>query len=253
MASFEIAIVFLLGLILGSFSSALIYRIPLGISWTSKRSACVTCQKSLGFFDLIPVMSWLINGGKCSACGHKVSARYPILEIAHGVAALVIYAVFGLSLEFWFILTALPILSALLVIDLDHMILPNTLVGILTGLGLVRLFLPLVMGQGSEWSFVYDHLLAAFAFAGLSWFLGWFLSRILKKDALGFGDVKFFFAAGLWLGLQMMPYFLIASGLLGVAFAIFWKVIWKKDVFPFGPSLIMSLFLLLILQNALAI
>lgn len=87
-------------------------------------------------------------------------------------------------------------------------------------------------------------------YAGIVWILGVAVQHILKRDALGFGDVKFFAVAGLWLGAGMLPVFLILSGILGCAFGIFWKKIKQKDIFPFGPALILALYAGILLSAA---
>ena len=76
------------------------------------------------------------------------------------------------------------------------------------------------------------------------------MTKILKKDALGFGDVKFFAAAGIWLGIFQLPAFMMLSGALGILFAIAWKIVKKEDVFPFGPALILGFFALLFFDGS---
>ena len=239
----EIFFVTIIGLVLGSFSSALIYRIPRKMDWTRQRSFCPSCEKKLKIADLIPIFSWLAAGGKCG-CGARISGKYPLLELTHAVLLLCAYFVFGLNLEFLWIAAALPILISLLFIDLEFMILPNILVAILAASGLLRAcFLSFTGGDSL--------ILGQYVFAGLlygvfSWGLGWILTKALKKEALGFGDDKFFAAAGLWLGITPFPYFLMLSGFMGVFCGFLWQLTKKTSVFPFGPALIVSLYILLV-------
>jgi len=94
-------------------------------------------------------------------------------------------------------------------------------------------------------------LLGAAIFAFVSWALGFVLTKILKKDSLGFGDVKVFLVSGLWLGLYMLPYFMILSGVLAIIIGLFWRFHLKKQVFPFGPALITALYGLLLFEGSI--
>jgi len=135
---------------------------------------------------------------------------------------------------------ALPFLLALFFIDLEKMILPNQLVIIVFCIGLLRLFFLFPISD-------YVHyILSAFFYGAVIWGLALMTQYILKKEALGFGDVKFFVVSGLWLGFSLLPYFMILSGVLAVAFSLFWSKSGGGSVFPFGPSLIMSFYLLLL-------
>lgn len=244
----EICIVILIGLIAGSFSSALIYRVPLKLNWISERSACPKCNHNLGVFDLFPVVSWVFSGRKCRYCSTKIPARYPLLECFSAVACLGIYSVFGFSIESLICIASVPFLISLLMIDLEHFILPNQLVLAVFSLGSVRLGYAAFMGVS-----ILPYIYGAFFFAFLSWFIGFAMEKVLKKEALGFGDVKFFCVAGLWLGVEILPYFLMAAGILGVIFALIWQKINKSALFPFGPALIASLYILLLYKGVIIV
>ncbi len=259
----ELLIVIAAGLALGSFATAIIYRVPRNIPWafgaskkgepTADRSVCPSCKSILSPLDLFPVFSWLFLRGKCRQCEVPIPARYPLTELGVVLACLGAYAVFGFNIQLVFIMAAVPFLAALLVIDLDHMILPNQLVFITGAIGLARLLFVFFQDHFTSASveFVAMHIAAAFFYAALSWFLGWFLTKMLKKDSLGFGDVKFFAVAGLWLGFSNIASFLILSGLLGIVFSVIWQKVKKEAVFPFGPALITSLYVVLLLQGSL--
>lgn len=247
----EIFTVICLGLVLGSFATALIYRVPKKLPWGAERSACPECKTNLGALDLIPVLSWCLSGGKCRHCSNKISSRYPLTEIVSGILCLLIYLVYGLNISSLFLIACVPFLIALCVIDLKHMILPNQLVFILMAVGGARLGYLFYSGdnfQTAELLTVY--IAGAFAYGFISWFLGFVLTKVLKRNSLGFGDVKFFMVAGLWLGLNALPYFMILSGTLAIAFALGWRMAFKQDVFPFGPALILSFYSLLLLQGS---
>ncbi|MCC7304804.1 MAG: prepilin peptidase [Alphaproteobacteria bacterium] len=244
----EYLFVVVLGLVLGSFSTALVFRSPRGISWTgAARSACPHCNAVLKARDLVPLFSWIFLRGRCRACGQKISAEYPLTELASVLACLGIYWSFGLSFHAFLLFACIPFLLALLVVDIQHMILPDLLVTCLGGLGLLNLAGEIIFSNPVTFpGGALDSIAGAFGYGFLAWGLGWIMEKVLKKEALGFGDVKFFIVAGLWLGLSHLGLFCILSGLLGVLVAIIWKIAKKGPVFPFGPALILSLYFLLI-------
>tara|TARA_R110002095_G_scaffold147975_3_gene128070 strand:+ start:6444 stop:7226 length:783 start_codon:yes stop_codon:yes gene_type:complete len=247
----EIFVTFFLGLIMGSFSTALIYRVPRKLSWTVERSSCTNCKQNLRAYDLVPLFSWLSTMGRCRYCKASVSYSYPLIELVCVAMAFAIYCVFGFSIEALFALAAVPFLMALFVIDLRHMILPNQLVFILLVIGLARLFYFSISGVFTKAPDMFvTYFGGAILYAAIPWLMGIILTKILKKDSLGFGDIKFFFVSGMWLGLSVLPFFLMSSGILAILFALLWRALFKKEVFPFGPALIISFFGLLLFQGS---
>ncbi len=251
---FELGVFIVLGLLFGSFSTALIYRVPRKIDWGVKRSSCTTCQRNLSFVDLVPVFSWVIFRGKCRGCKKPISVLYPLVELCSAVLSVLIYLNYGATYEAAFLILALPFLLSLFVIDVKHMILPNVLVFILLIIGIARLFyFSTVDVFVSVEYFLITYVLGAGVFAFVSWFLGFVFTKILKKDALGFGDVKFFLVAGVWLGLHSLPEFMIASGVIAIVFALIWRIAFKTEVFPFGPALIISFVGILFWQGSFVV
>lgn len=245
---FELVSVGILGLILGSFATALISRIPEGKSvfTSSSRSACTSCGCKLKARDLIPLFSWLFQRGKCRYCNARVSVSYPLVEAA--TSALCVGAFLlnkGDMMVYVPLIAASPILVALLVIDLKHKILPNILVLILMALGLLRLAALIMTHDTITEALLMRYLGGAALYGVFAYALGWITSKVLNKPALGMGDVKFFAAAGLWLGISQLATFCILSGVLGVVLGLFWQKIKKETVFPFGPALILAFITLL--------
>lgn len=268
MFSFEILAAIFLGLVFGSFATAVAYRVPRNIPWaiafktqpvegqsppghSAYRSACPHCQTRLQVRDLLPIISWVLAGGKCRYCDARISRIYPVIEITALLATLAVYSVFGFSVSTIPVYLLVPFLVALLAVDLQHLILPNQLVLIVGVLGLSSpLFslyesLPFLVVPD-----VGDNVAGFFVYPLLAWILGWIMSVLLKKEALGMGDVKFFAVAGLWLGLELLPWFCLLGGLLGVFLGLAWQKIHKNPVFPFGPALIAAFFILLLLDGS---
>ena len=240
-----------LGLAFGSFASALIHRIPAGQSvWNAKdRSACPHCGQTLKVRDLIPVFSWLIAKGRCRYCGAKLSALYPLLEMTACILALVVLFLYqgsGLAEQVVVVFT-IPFLLSLFVIDFQHKILPNALVLILAVLGVMRLATVLVADMDAGKMLAFESGLGTFVFGLTAWLMAFLMEKILKKPALGMGDVKFFAVVGLWLGISDLAAFCILSGILGVILGLIWQKVRKEAAFPFGPALVASFFTLLCL------
>lgn len=254
----ELTAVIFTGLVLGSFASALIYRIPRDIPWfyqISKdrnkaeacRSVCTHCGYTLRVRDLIPVLSWLYLRGKCSQCGAAISRMYPLAELCTLFGFVALYLNFGLAIPYAALYLLVPVLVALLFIDIEHYLLPDELVfaaGILGALHLALLWGASLINLEAALSI---YIAGALIFGLFAWALGAIVSKVLKKDALGFGDVKFFIVAGLWLGIMDLAYFAVLSGILGVVLGLIWQKSGKGEVFPFGPALILALFVLLFL------
>ena len=259
----ELLAVIFLGLVLGSFSSALIYRVPRSIPWgvvslgqkkTEQpdiyRSACPECLHPLGMLDLVPVCSWLLLRGKCRHCGVKIGATYILAELLSLVAVLGLYAVFDLTPYSLLYVFLIPFLVALLFIDFAYMLLPNVLVGICAVLGMLKMGL-LIFAEPEMMGFYLTHYIGgALLYGFVAWGVGAIIGRVLCKDSLGFGDVKFFAMVGLWLGFDMISHFMIISGVLGVLLAIIWRRIMKQEVFPFGPALIVSFYILILVNGS---
>ena len=237
----------LTGLVLGSFATAVTYRVPRGQSWIASKgkaehSGCPSCGHRLSIPDLIPLLSWMALRGRCRYCRAAIGWRYPAIELGTMILCLVFYAAFGWTGQGIVAMLAAPFLMALVAIDLEHYILPdqiNAILGVL-GLGYV---LALAGPDADEFILSFG---SALLYAGLAFATSWIMGKILKKEAMGFGDVKFFAVAGLWLGLGLLPTFLTGAGLAGVILGVLWKFYVGQERFPFGPALILSFVLCLV-------
>lgn len=246
----ELTAAVFLGLVLGSFTTALIYRVPRKQNWALKRSACTACKAPLGPLDLVPVLSWLFSGGKCRHCGKGVSWIYPLIELCVAGGCVLIYWRFGFTTEAAFLYGCLPFLMALIVIDFQRMILPNQLVFICFAAGFARLVYFSFSGQFvAAADIVVPYIFGSVVFGFIALALRHSITFAVGREALGLGDVKFFLVVGLWLGLSSLPLFFIITGAVGVVMAVFWRMVVKKRQFPFGPALIAAMFVLLLLQG----
>jgi leader peptidase (prepilin peptidase)/N-methyltransferase len=244
-------LVAIIGLCFGSFATAISYRIPRNIPWIvdkttpdnkASRSQCASCGATLTVLDLIPVFSWLFSKGKCRYCHRAVSSRYPLTELATLVLVLAQFWSWGITLGVIPVLIAVPFLVAAVLIDWDFLILPNDTNIALTVLSI--LFVGLLWFQGNrDLSLVLDHVLAGMLLTFVFWAVSFVISKWKGREALGQGDLKFLPAAGLFLGISALPSFLALSGILGLLTAIPKRKTSEKGAFPFGPALIVSLYI----------
>lgn len=233
------------GLIFGSFATALAYRIPRSISMSAEpRSRCPSCKAILRVPDLIPIFSYLLLRGRCRHCKSPIGRRYALIEVAVAGLCLGFYGAFGLTLGTGGLLVLSPVLLAIIDIDFREKIIPDSLNLSVAGIAL-SLLLAQTIQEGI--SFIGDHLLGMIAGAGVyasvSWLLRALVTRFVKKEALGWGDIKFFAAAGLWLGLDpdASVLFLLVSGLSGIVLALALGKRTGTAEIPFGPSLVLAL------------
>ncbi len=219
----------LLGLILGSFVTALSYRLPRGISVAKGRSVCPACATTLTVRDLVPVVSWLMHHGACRVCGTKVSWRYPAIEIT--TAALFMVAAFMMesALRLGLALAATPLMVAIAVVDLEHRRIPNLLVAILAGFAIAFRYI--------EDGDFFVGLLAAFLVFVLAVALD-HVGRRLMGQGLGMGDAKLMAIVAAALPPVSMLMTFCGAGFLGVIFGLAWRR-GSPDLrpFPFAPAL----------------
>lgn len=233
----DVWIVVLVGLVLGSFISALTYRLPRGISNNKGRSFCDSCKKSLPWYVNIPVFSYLFLGGKSVCCRKKISVRYPLIELASMFGALYFFSVFSIFLAFIYYLLFLITLT-IFVIDVEHQIIPDEL----SLLVLVLVFLSPVIAHGT----IYSHLFSGFLYS----FSILFIHLVTKGKGMGLGDVKLALGMGVWLGLYKGLIWLFASFLTGGVIASILLLTGRaklKQKIAFGPFLIIGFWIALLI------
>lgn len=230
---------FLFGLIFGSFINVLIYRIPKDKVITG-RSYCPKCKVKISWFDNIPLFSFLVLRGKCRNCKTNISLRYPLVELTTGIIFLLLFLKFGLSYQIFFLMLLSPILISTFFIDLDHQIIPDSLV--FWGIGFSFFYLLLFNTE-----FIYSNI-----FAGLlSSFFLLILHFITKGKGMGLGDCKFAVLGGMVVGLTNLFYWFLGAFLTGAIVGCILILVKKyglKSKIAFGPFLIFALFLTILLR-----
>ncbi len=213
--------IFTFGAIVGSFLNVVIHRVPREQSIVFPNSACPNCKKSIKPYDNIPILSWLILGGKCRNCSEKISPRYPAVELLTALIYVLVFWQIGFN---WYLPVALIFTTAivsLIFIDAEHMILPDVInYPLLIFALLVRVtyplwfadsfftdtkFAPLVYLQNYPvWMVsLAGAILGGLVGGGSLWLVGEIWKRLRGVDAMGLGDVKMMFAVGALLGWRL--------------------------------------------------
>lgn len=263
----------LLGLVVGSFLNVVVYRYPLMMKddWrrqchdflelppaedegrhfavfnlASPGSHCPQCKHPIGALENIPVLSWLVQGGKCKHCGVRIPLRYPATELVTALLSMLVVSHAGFT---WLSLALLVLTWTLIVltlIDFDHQLLPDDMTLPLLWLGL------LVNSQG----WLTDLESAVYGAMGgylILWAVYWGFKLLTGKEGMGYGDFKLLAALGAWLGWQALPQIILLSSFVGAFVGIVLMVLRKQDrstPIPFGPYLATAGFISLMWGDA---
>ncbi len=197
------------------------------------RSACPSCGHRITVLENVPLISWLALRGKCSACGVRISARYPLVELAGGVVAGYAAWRFGFSLAALGAMLFCWTLIALAVIDLDTQLLPDDLTLLLVWTGLA-------FNLGGTFAPLSSAVIGAIAGYLFLWAVYWAFKLATGKEGMGYGDFKLLAAIGAWLGWQALPLVVLLSSIVGATVGISLMVFARHGrdrPIPFGPYL----------------
>lgn len=185
-------IVFLYGIIMGSFLNVCIYRIPKGESVVTVGSHCMSCNHKLKWYDLFPLFSWLFLRGKCRYCGAKISHQYPLIECINGLLYVIVFAICGWNVDsvLWCILFSTLLVIAL--IDFRTMLIPGKADALIFVIGVIHLML-----HRDNWTYYVIGFLAMALFLTL---LAVVFKKVTGKQGLGYGDIELMACAGLCIG-----------------------------------------------------
>ena len=219
-------VIFLYGIVIGSFLNVVIYRVPKKENMVTTRSHCMSCGYQLAWFDLIPLFSYLFLGGKCRKCKTKLSVQYPLVEGLNGVLYLAVFARYGLSVESLLYCLLFSALLALSVIDFRTYEIPVGFNYFILALGLIR-----VLTDRDNWLEYLIGLVAVSAVLCILYYAS-------KGTAIGGGDVKLMAATGLLLGWKLnVLAFLLGCVIGSVVHIIRMKVSKEGHVLAMGPYL----------------
>ncbi len=246
---------FIFGAVVGSFLNVCIYRIPNEMSLAYPSSHCTSCKKPIPFYHNIPILSYIILGGKCYNCNAKFSWDYPFVEFLAGLLSLLLFLKYGPTIHFLFLFVFVMSLIVITYIDLEHMIIPDVISypGIVVGLiysGLVTnydslkflldnfqasfLYILFVLDEVRIFSSVFGAIIGS----GSLLLIGFLYKNLRKVDGLGLGDVKLMAMVGAFLGWRSIIFVALVSSLVGTIVGVSIMLYTKSDMkyaIPFGP------------------
>src|ERR1700722_20354026 len=260
--------VYLLGLMIGSFLNVVIYRLPIILErdWRSQatdllhpssdaspasaplerftlstpRSACPKCKAPITALQNVPVVSGLVLRGRCASCKAKISARYPVVELATGVLSAWVAWHFGFGASAALALLVTPGRLALTGIDIDHQLLPDNITLPLLWAGLLAAVVVGPVAGAALPVSPKDALIGASAGYISLWLVFHLFKLVTGKEGMGYGDFKLFAALGAWLGWKVLPMIIVLSAATGAVLGILMIALKGRDrraPMPFGPYL----------------
>jgi leader peptidase (prepilin peptidase) / N-methyltransferase len=219
-------LIFLFGVVFGSFFNVVGLRVPMKVSIISPRSACPKCKHTLTPLELIPVLSFLFQRGKCRQCKARISPLYPIMEFLTGVLFVVVPLTLGWTAEIFVGWTLVSLFIIITVSDIKYMLIPDKILLFFAGIFILeRIFIPL-----SPW---WDSLLGATI--GFTLLL---VISIVSKGGMGGGDIKLYALLGFVLGTKLVLMSLFIATLLGALIGMIGiglGLVERKKPIPFGP------------------
>ena len=224
--------VFVIGTAIGSFLNVVIYRIPLGKSIISPPSSCPNCGEKIKPWHNLPVLGWFILGGKCANCKESISIRYPIIELITGILAVIIYYKLK-SIDIFFVINfaLFATLLALSVIDLDYKAVPDSL-------NLLALTLAFFSSTN-----LLENIKNALLMIGILSLVRYYVSYILKREALGEGDIIVAGTMGALLGVKLSLIALFIASLIAIFPSLYIRYKNKDLELPFVPFLAFATFI----------
>ncbi len=218
---FGIALVFVAGLCAGSFINCMAYRREHGESIVHGRSHCPACNHELGALELVPVLSWVLQRGRCRHCGAAVSVRYPAVELLAGIVFVGVACIPSHEvLEMAELVALCSVLLYISLVDLDSYTIPNG--AIVAALAIRVAYLAAASFQQGSLLVgpIIDSLIGGVALGGGMLVLVLIADHVLGRESMGGGDLKLLFVAGCYLGWQQGVFCLLIASVLGILFAL---------------------------------
>lgn len=235
--------IFIMGLIFGSFYNVVGMRLPNNKSIIFPGSHCEKCNHKLSWYENIPLVSYILLGGKCKKCHTKISIWYPATELFTGMLFLISYYTFDLTPEFAISIIISSIVSIIFVSDINYYIILDS--PLIIG-SILIIIIKLLTTTLTDTLLSIGSGLLIFAIMYTIMLLG---NLIFKKESLGGGDIKLSFVAGLVLGPKLGVFYIILGAFLAFPYAIYITIRNKENMLPFGPFLVSSLLIIYLDYN----
>ena len=247
----DLLVVAILGSLWGSFANVCIYRLPLRGGVVKGRSFCPKCKKKILWYENIPIISYLILGGKCSKCKKKISSQYLLVESISIISFLIIYYFFGISLTSALLMILFLSFLIIFFIDLKHYIIPNVLTFPMMVLGFLKSFDPNLNSIFPN--FINSLIGGVFGYL-IIWFIILFYKKIRNKEGMGLGDAKLLAVVGFWFGWVSIPFIIFLSSATALIIVI--PDLLKKSKklssqIPFGPYIIIATLIFIVFKDKL--
>lgn len=233
--------VLILGLIMGSFLGVVIDRLPKKISISTGRSRCEFCNRDLTPLELIPLVSYFIQKGKCKKCHTKLSLRYPLLELITGITYVLVYVTFGYTIQSIIAMTFASVLIVIAFIDIDTMLIFDRFHIII----LILAFIDAILLKKPITDVVFGALIISVPLLIIANITG----------GIGGGDIKLMFASGAYLATKNIVVAFVIAVIIGGIYGVITLMNKKhdrKDAIPFGPFLCVGLFISLLYGQNIA-
>jgi len=246
-------VVFVLGLLWGSFCNVCIYRLPNKGNVINSRSKCRSCNEIIKWFDNIPLISYIILQAKCRNCKTNIAFRYFVVELLTALCFVGILYVYGVTITTLMLIILSIFFIIIFFIDLDHFIIPNELTFPLMIIGFLKSFDPNI-NLNLFPNYMESLIGGVFGYI-LIWGIITLYMKIRKKEGMGLGDAKLLSAIGFWFGWYSIPYVIFLSSLSALLIALPSLINKSKSMssqIPFGPYLIFGTIAYLFVRNYLS-
>jgi leader peptidase (prepilin peptidase)/N-methyltransferase len=231
----------LLGAIFGSFANVCIYRLPNNKKISKGRSFCPKCKKKINWYDNIPLISFLILGGKCRKCKKEISIQYFLVEVISAFLFTFIYYYFGISIDTLLLVILSMFLLVIFFIELKHYIITNELNFHLMWIGFLKSFDPNLN------TLIFPNFVNSLIGGVLGYLLIWsiiyFYKQIRNKEGMGLGDAKLLAVTGFWFGWISVPFVIFSSSIIALISVIPSLMTKKRKMtsqIPFGPFIVLA-------------
>ena len=214
------------------------------------RSFCPSCQKTIKWFDNIPLISFLLLKRKCRNCDYKISFQYFIVELITAISFTIIYYFYGISITSLLLIILSVFFVIIFFIDLKHFIIPNSLTFPLMFIGFIKSFDPNLD------NFLFPNYINSLIGGVLGYLIIWLIifayKKIKNKEGMGLGDAKLLSAIGFWFGWVSIPFVLFLSSIIALGFSLPSLVNKSKNLssqIPFGPYIILGITLYIFVKH----
>ena len=232
-------LLFIIGGIFGSFYNVCIYRLPNDLDIISKNSFCIKCKYKIPFYLNIPIVSYILNLGKCRNCKKKISISYLIVELLTAILFVYSYLLHGISFEFVGYIIFYSSLIIIFFTDLKYYLILDKVTIPISILGLLFTFLNLNPFDVN----IYESIIGGIVGYLIIYIIRYLFFKIRKVEGMGLGDAKLFLMIGMWLGIKSIYLILASSAIVGAIIGMLIIYIYKKDKnfqIPYGCFIVIA-------------